>query len=328
MSATKRNTRWGLLGKAESVYGTPIALSPTTDGILVIEQPLPAISYAHDGARAGRYGMIGNVPQVAKSGGMATLSAVQEGIGAGAAYSASAKPSVYDILKLSGHNLTLTTTAGSEKYAATPLADSDAYTSYSLDAYVRGQRTQLCGVYGDSLEIAADAPGAVPKWTMTSSGILVAEPTDLVLPAITYPLFSKLPPKFAAVVLTIGPYSPKVKGFTFTSKRDLQPRNVDNTGNMHGGFTPGNRDVTFELTVEADALSAFGAYAARQAGTVYAISMGIGATQYNRWTLALPNAQLVNVEDVDDGPSAQWKLTFKPYPSTFGAGDEYSITFD
>ena len=52
------------------------------------------------------------------------------------------------------------------------------------------------------------------------------------------------------------------------------------------------------------------------------------AVQYNRFTLSLPTAQLVNVQPGNDGAVPIVTLTYEGKPSTRLANDAVSVTWD
>lgn len=117
MSAGKTRNQFALLGKVpESPYGTPLALSATTDGILLADfADVDFSGFIHDGSRGMAPGG-GTRQRVKPSGRIASLSCPAEGIGGGAAYSASVFPSIHTLLRSAGLEATLDATGGAENY--------------------------------------------------------------------------------------------------------------------------------------------------------------------------------------------------------------------
>jgi hypothetical protein len=324
MSSTKRTFSYGVAAAIESTYGTAATIDPAQDGILVVARPDFVPTPVHDGSRNGAFGFGGATPRVAPSGFAGEVTLEVEATGAGASYSATVLPPIARLLRACGFAQTVNV-GTSVVYA--PVADSVVPASLTLATYARGQNAQLTGVYGD-FSISADGP-VVPKWDFRMMGMVPADPTDGNIPAgFTVPNFAILPPKATNLALTInGVGTLRVRGFTYTHNRVLAAR-VDDNSTGHAGFTPGGRTPTFEVTVETPALATLNPYALRRAATAMAISMTVGATQFNRWSLAMAAAKLVDISDGEDGPSATTTLSFVAEPTTAGGVDDVTITFN
>ncbi len=329
MSAGKTLNEWGVLIKEEASYGAGGTLSPATDGVLVLEQPTVTYSYIHDGQRRGERGPMNlGIRRAKKLGRAGQVTLVHEAAGAGAAYSASQRPSAHTLLRICGFDAQLTTTSGQEKYTYTP----GTGTSGVLEVYTRGQKYLLKGAYGD-LVIAADGPG-IPSWEVAVQA-LADLPTDAAVPAITYPTVQ--PPVAEQITLQLGTFAAAVvRSFRLELQRELSPRaNINAAG--HAGFTPGARRPRLQVVIEAASLvaspyhsaSGIDPYQLTELASAISVSLQVGSTQYNRWRISAPNAQLAEpVEEAEDGATATWTLTWDLLPSTPAAKDGVSIVFD
>lgn len=344
MSAPKTTNAWGFLGKVESAYGTDSVPVAGTDGILLAEKPdIDPSQYLHDGSRGITPGGAPRI-RVAQSGRFRTMKVSAEMIGAGAAYSASVFPSLHTLLRICGLEPTGSFGGGSEKWSYGSEVGPSGLDSGSIYAYLAGQLYKSLGTYG-SFEISVDGPG-VPRFDFDLAGIGVLE-SDASIPSISsYPSVSNLPPKAETIGLALGTFTAGiVRGFRFTQNRNFDnPRaNINTSG--HGGFTPGGRNPTLEVTLEKcttletsppyHTATTFNPYQLKETGTQLIANMTIGSVQYKRWRLwsgpaggATASAQVTNVEESEDGPTSLWVVTLEFKPSSYIANDEFSLVTD
>lgn len=331
MSSTKRLERYSVRGIVEASYlagGVPTV----SDGILAMEVPDVELEYIYDGTR-GRNPYGGQLSRVAPGGLGAATEFQVHAYTPGAAYSASVKPSVDALLRAAGFNVTTSFVGGSESYSYSP--DVETPESLSLEIYVRGQKYTITGGY-TGLQIASENL-AIPMWTFPIRGV-GAIPTDVTTPTdTTYPHVStQKPQKSVNVALSIlGVTTHILRGFEFDLGRDFTQRADENAaaGSGHKGFTPNPRAPRLTLTIEASALSLQDLYTARDAGTEGTVSMRHGASgapgQYKRWTMTMPKAQIISVDDTDDGPSAMLEIEIAPAVTPGGATqDDVTFLFD
>lgn len=341
MSSPKTRNAWGLMAKVESTYGTPVALAGANDGVLTHEIPEPDFKeFLFDGNRGQTPGGAGNLraPQVGRVG---KLKTVHQAIGGGAAYSASVfPPGLHAFLRASGFEATGSFGGGAEKWAYAPEIGPTGLDSLTMEAYLEGQLFKLYGAYGN-FSIEADGP-VIPLWTFDWLGIGDA-PTDVAIPAITYPPITRIPPRVETII-TIGTYTTALqKGFTYNHNRDVATPRGAMTPTGHAGYCPGTRNPTIEVLIEKVALhtsspwttsTTINPYRLMDSGTQLILSLSVGTVQYNRWKLwsggasAAAQAQVVDVDDVDDGPRGMWALTIEFKPSTPTAQDDVTFTFD
>lgn len=330
MSSEKLINEWGVLVDVESVYGDGGTLTAADDGVLVLEQPVVSPEYAHDGARRGERGpMALGIKRVGKSGLTGAVSLVTEPAGAGAAYAAAVFPNIHKLLLLAGLDDTLDVTGSAESYTYIPGAGD----SGGLEIYTREQKYILAGAYTD-LVIAAAGP-EIPVAEFAVQGLLT-KPTDSAVPAITYP--SVDPPKAEAMVVDIGDFlAAVVRSFTFSLNRSISPRMNQNAAGGHAGFVYGFGVPTLELEIEATDLqttpfhkvAGLDPYVLAENATPLDLTLTVGSTQYNQYTIDANQAQLnAPIDDGEDGAAAIWTLSFDLLPSTPALKDNFSIVFD
>jgi hypothetical protein len=332
-------TLLGLLGKEEATYGTAIALTTTSDGLLMqftdrnIGAPA-SIEYAYDGDLGPSVASGATTKRAAPAGRSFRAAIPFRAKGAGSAYAAATVPNLHKIIKASGFDAALTSTTSSEKYTYTPTSEGVGYTSLTLNAYARGELWAAAGCVGNlSINFDNQAP---PVWTFDVRGI-ASVPTDAAVPAITYPSFSTIPPLASSATVVIGSFTTNavVLGGSFTFNRGIDNPRVPISG-THLGFVPSGRGPRMTLTVEQTAFvgSPFHTSAGidptllREAATSITVSIAFGSTQYNRYTIAMATAQLVNVTPANKGPTATVTLEFAGHGSTPTTNDDCSITFD
>lgn len=329
----------GLLLKVETTYGTYTAPSASTDGVLLALRDrfglgAPArLNYAGTGEAGLNPGNIGPKKRQAMSGRSLTMPTPHEFKGAGAAYSASVVPSCHTLLRAAGFSAAVTTTASAERWDYTPHVPG-TYDSVSGLLYARRESwTFSGGLFNWGFQ--ADGPVA-PLHTFDLSAI-GALPTDASLVSITYPALSVEPPIASAVVLEIGSYvTPEVTRFGFNLNRNLTTSRVNLSASAaHQGFYPAGFDPVFTCTIEATAhvgspfhtSAGLNPWELQERQTGIACSLTVGTTQYNRWKLTFPQAQ-VTVQPSNNNAIATWDIEIRPYNSTAIANDFMTVRFD
>lgn len=336
MSAPKNSFLQGLLVKAESSYLGGGSLSTSTDGIVLAQPVELARAYAAQSDRRAT-GVGGWYRQAAPVGYVRSGTITVHPRGAGVAYSSgSVVPyDVHVLLTASGHTAAVTTTGGSERWDYTPTTGPSGFTSAVIQGYARGELVKVAGVYAD-LTITADGPG-LPTFAFAFDGVEdMTAFADSSVPSITVNT-TVVPPNAAGASVAIGSFTTaSVRRFAFAPKRARAPRFNLNTASGHGGFTLANREPEFTVSVEKTALVAnpfhtaggLDVYRLADAATPIALSVTVGTTQYNRWKVVCPQAQLVGIAESDDGGTAVVDLTFRPHQSTPYTADDYYIRFD
>jgi hypothetical protein len=320
---------FGMRAKLETTYAQGVVLAPT-DAILLAENPIFKIGYAHDGTRALPPGTMGFQNRVAPSGRIAEGPLKFEPRGAGAAYSASVLPGVHTLLRAAGLDAVITTTLGLEKVAYTPTPGPQSFASVQLDLFSRGQQYSLNGVYGD-MSFGAVGP-TVPVLEIPIKGLvggIAVSPGGSIGTLLTYGTQKDLlPPKAINMGFTYGAVaSLKLKSWSLKLGRTSNQRLDQNAGG-HAGFAISTRAPMFEFTIENEALTMIDPYTLRDGSTTAAIAFTLGGVQYNRIRFAAPAAQIVDISDETEDPTATIKVTCQLNPSAVGLTDEFSLTFD
>ena len=169
----------------------------------------------------------------------------------------------------------------------------------------------------------------MPIWTFEFQGVGVL-PTDVAQPVVTYINGANTPPKsLGAGLLAIGGYTTAVlRSWEFTLNRDMSVRADDNSAAGHAGFTPGGRDVKLSVVIEADALATYDPYALSEASTPVALALQVGTAQYDQFTINLPQAEISDVEEGDDGATAIWEIEYTGVVSAIGLNDDVDFLMD
>lgn len=331
----------GALFKNESTYGSAVALTTTADGLQLqykdrnVAAPL-TIDYAFDGDLGPSVSNLGKVQRVAPSGRSIKGDLPLRVRGGGAAYSSSVVPSLHSVLKACGFDAAVTTTVSSEKWVYTPTAPGNGYGSGTANLYTRGELWSAAGCIGN---LKFDAPDpAPPIWMFSMMGIATPLPADGAGPSITYPLQTVQPPLASSITPVFGSFTTNavVMSSSFDMQRKLDPRVAQSAGGAHLGFVPGDRNPIVKLVLEATSLvttpytssAGFDPYQLRDTGQSFAFSLKYGSTQYNRYTISFPQAQVADVQLQNNGSVATVELTIAAFNSTASSADDMSITFD
>jgi hypothetical protein len=330
----------GLTAKEEATYGVAVALTTTADGVQMQydnrDMPWLTLNYTFDGDLGPAVGNLGTVLRAGKGGQSVTFEAPTRAKGYGTAYSATNKPSIHALLKAAGFDAASVTTASAEKWTYTPTAPGVGYTSLTANLYGRGELAALTGVLCDW---SFDAPSAQPPMhRFAMSGLLNADISDVTTPTITYPNTAVQPPLAQNVTLVVGNFTTNAvaKSCSFALGREIMPRAALSGTTGHLGFIGRGRMPEAKVVLESTALvstpfhsaAGFDPYQIDQDASSFSFSIQFGATQYNRWKLSFPQAQVVAIApQVVDGVACM-ELTIRGYCSTPVAADDVSVLFD
>lgn len=336
----KRMNLSALLAKLEATYSVAVSLSAATDGhLLALSERAPGLltlNYEYDGnigPSPGNLGLLrrvgvlgrtvsGELPMRAKGNGSTATTA---------AYSATALPNIHTMLRISGFDNSIS--AGACTYTLTP--DSATYGSATMEYYKRGERWSARGVLADvRMEIAGPQ---VPLWTFDIRGIADTVISDVAVVAPTYPTLTTQEPLAAGMALSIGSYTAGVvRSCSFRLNRDIQTARTNlNAVDLHAGFVPGGYQPELRVVVESTALtyptssSGFDPYRLMQGGDDLAVSFTVGTAVNNRYTIAMPQAQLMSFTPQNEGPIATMELVFMGrHSSPIAQGDAVTITWN
>lgn len=329
MSAPKSNVVYGMLAKIESAYGTFSTPASGSDGIQVAEMIEIERQYAFDGKRHAQPGNAGQQRRVAPQGATYRPSIKVESKGPGAAYGASSFGKDYHALLLAGGMTG--TLSGTTQWSYVPTLITAAPSSVSLEYYCRATTAgnaevwKAKGVYTDWVyEVANGGPA---MWTFNTFGVESTAPAEAAFPSITYSYGTIVPPVASPLTLTVNSVATlAIRSAKVEMKRVVQERSPDlNSAGAHAGFAPGERDPMFTFVCEAPLFATSNLWALHAAGTPFAASFGVGATQYNRsaWTFA--QAQVVEVKPSSDGPVPLLEVSCSLYGSTPTANDDLAF---
>jgi len=323
----------GYMAKVEAAYGTAEVLTNTTDGVFpYLGDGLPpapaALEYLFDGNIGRDISTLFPAKSVAPNGRGAKAEFPVLFKGSGVTYTALVLPprEVDLMLQAAGFDRTFATAT----HTYTPTAAGTGYKSLTFGHYAQGKAHIVAGALADWSFDFNDL--GVPTHSFAMQGIGNV-PTTLSLPVISYEYGSIIPPVSAGSVVTIGTWAaPIVKGGSFKLNRDLGNARARITeAGGHLGFVPGAMKPEITLMVEQTALVASPYHTTggiapnllREAATPITVSARFGSTTFNRFTVTLNNAQLVDVKPANDDAVAMYELTFR------GSGSNaVSVLFD
>jgi hypothetical protein len=332
-TAARLNQVIGILAKEEADYGTAETLSNSADGINPYigdgDPAAPeALEYVFDGNIGRASSTLAPQRRTTPNGRFRTgqLQVLPKGFGS--AYTGSVFPprEVHRMLKASGLDATYSASPTAQ-WTYTPTAQGTTFTSLTLRQFAQGMQFDQAGVLCDwSFETQGLG---VPVWTFNWRGVATL-PADQSLPAITIDSTSVIPPVASAVVANIGAFTTAtIRRVAFRLNRNLETARVaQNLSGGHAGFVPGGMAPELEIEIERPTLATFNAESELASATSRAVDVTFGATQYNRWKLTLPQAQLASVAPGNDGSLATVVLTYRAFASTPTANDHLSLLFN
>lgn len=322
----------GLLMKPEAVYGVAETLSNSADGCFLYlgdgDPPNPTeIDYAFDGKIGRAPGNLVNSRRTTPAGGSRGFEVPIQARGLGSLYSAILTPpnEVHRCLQGAGFVPT---------YSATPtpqwlysMMDAGVLTGLTARMFAHGSQWDGRGVLLN-LDIESEGLG-VPIWRFRAVSI-ASLPTDQALPAVTYAQANIMPPVAQGITLTIGGYAPSVvKSVRLSMNTSTdKPRLAQNVAGGHAGYNRGASVPTMVVTMERPARSAFDPEALRASAATQAVIWGVGSTQYNRYTITMPTAQITGCAPGNDNDSATVEVTLEGHGSTPALNDATNILFN
>lgn len=312
-----------LLAKLESTYGTAVAVTATADGqFLALSDRFPGLftmNYVYDGEVGPSPGNLGMLKRVGKLGQSMQGTVPMRAKGGAATYTTAVLPNIHSMLKASGFDSTLS----GGNYTYTPTADGITYSSLSGESYKRGEKWSFRGGICDW---GFSTDGAkIPIHTFDLRAICDTTVADAAMVAPTYPTLTTQEPVAAGITVTMGNYiAPIVRSVSFKMNRNIDNPRLDLTAaDVLQGFVPNGYDPELRIVLEASALTyptasgGFDPYRLAEGADALAVAVTIGSTQYNRYTLTLPQAQISEYNpNMNDGPVATTELVWKPYNST------------
>lgn len=332
-TVAKLNQVIGLLAKEEADYGTAETLSNSADGLNpYIGDGDPAapesMEYVFDGNIGRAAGNLAPQRRTTPNGRFRSGSVQVLPKGFGSIYSAVVTPprEVHRLLKASGLDATYSASP-TPQWTYTPTAQGTTFTSLTLRQFAQGMQFDQSGVLCDwSFETQGLG---VPVYTFNWRGI-ASLPADQSLPVITLDATTVIPPVASAIVGNIGAFtSATIRRVAFRLGRNVEAARIaQNLAGGHAGFVPGGMAPELELEIERPALATFNPESELASATSRAVDVTFGATQYNRWKLSLPQAQLATVTPGNEGPIATVTLVYRGFASTPTANDHVSVLYN
>lgn len=323
MSSAKSVVGLLMFAKNEASYGAGASFA-ATDAIQVAQElPVFNVNYNYDGNRQGAQWSGGNIIRTGPGGRSVEGTVIIEGKGLGSAYGVGATPpNLHPFLLSSG----LSGSLSGSSWVYRPFPLGTAPTSLAMQVYDRNELLTVSGAYAN---MSFNAEGAgLTMFTFAMQG-LCSDITDVSNPpSRTYSAVNVLPPKNEGVQFVIGSYTTaKIRSYSYAHNLTINPRINLNESTGHAGFAIGRRTPEFTITIEADALETFDAYAAWRNGTTYDVSLTVGTSANNRFRIRMSQAQISNVVRANDDPVATWELTLTPAVSSPDASDDLELTW-
>lgn len=332
-TAARLNQVIGFLAKEEADYGTAETLSNTLDALNPYigdgdpEAP-SAFEYVYDGALGRAAGNLAPQRRTTPNGRFrqGTIQVLPKGLGTAYSASAFAPNEVHRLLKASGLDATYSASP-TPQWTYTPTAHGTTFTSLTLRQFAQGSQFDQTGCL---LDWSFETQGlGVPVWTYNWRGVASA-PSDQSMPAMTLQATSIIPPVASAIVGNIGAFTTAtIRRVAFRLNRNVETARVaQNLSGGHAGFIPGGMAPELELEIERPARATFDPESELASATSRAVDVTFGATQYNRWKLSLPQAQLMTVTPGAEGSLATTTMVYRAFASSPTANDFLSLLFN
>lgn len=335
MTLVRFNDRIAIIAKVQAAVGTAETLSASADACLpYVDDGGPPAPEKFDYVFGGETGR--GAAQIVGARRISPTGRFRQGQfrclprGRGSAYSASIFPpnEIHRFFLASGFDATHSPTP-TPRIIYTPTAP-DAYGAVlTLRQWAQGseyeQRDVLC-----NFSFAAQGTG-VPIFTFDWRGVPTSLPADQNFPAITIDADAVQPFPTVAVIGSLGAFTTaQIRDVSFNMNRGIDTaRTAQNVAGGHAGFVRGGINPTFEIEIERPARSGFDPEAIREAASTAAISYQVNpSTQYNRFTLEMATAQLVDVNPGNDGAIPTVRLIYEGKPSTRTSNDAVRVIWD
>jgi len=151
--------------------------------------------------------------------------------------------------------------------------------------------------------------------------------TDTALPASITPDTLK-PPQLLAVTFTIAGFSPKISTITISGGQVVTlPGDITETHGKSVAIMT-ERAVEISFDAEMSTVAAHDWYGRLRDGTEGALSLAIGSTAGNRFTISCPKLQYVGIAEGERDNAAVVNITARANRSAAAGDDELSILFN
>ena len=195
-----------------------------------------------------------------------------------------------------------------------------------MEWYGRGEKWPVQAAYC-SMKIIGEKEGR-SIFEFDVRGILGTR-SDSAVPSITYPALTVIPPSNDNVTLTINSVADLVvRSYEFDDAASIDnPRRDINISGGHAGFVRGRRTPVFTCTIENPDTSQFNVWGLADAGTEFAVSLVVGSSNFNQFTLTLAQCTMIASLN-DEDPGSLVDLEIFPHATTPIANNEVSLVFD
>lgn len=304
----------GLLGKAESSYGTDPTPTVGDNGIRLADAPgfwnsirvLDQFPNSREDVASGSLiPVAGGLP----TGKYAEIQATVEIKGLGSAYadSEAGRPEADPLIWCCGVSRATVTTGGSESVTYA-LADT-SHGSSTFWCYAGGHLIKVSGCRGNV--VYNFQAGELTTATFTVMGLVTAI-SDTALPAITYD--SVQSPAAVGVGLDINDgstWNPVWSQAALDYGNDVRVMPDGNAADGIQSFEIVRRAPRFTITTQVAALATYNPYTLRDDQTAQTIDGTFGSTQYERFDLDIGGARLPEPPTHEDFDGvAGWGLTY------------------
>ena len=296
--------------EVETNTGTAVSLTNTSGGKLNAYDP--KVNYDSKATQLRGQGALSRLqPVTGARSGKATFSSELFGSG-----TASTAPSWGTLLLACGFQLNTA--------VYTPL--TGASTTMTMGVYQGGGATArlktIVGAVGDLKLKGTYGQPMMLDWNFLG---VYAAPTTVTAITPTFPTI--IPPRFAGATITIGGTAYRIGDVEISigNKLALRKDAAQATG-YHSAYIV-DRDITVKLSPEALPLTTQDWSAAYVSGTNFALSLTIGGTAGNEFTIAAPVMQLLNApQDKDEEDMLHDDLMVSCVRNSAAGDDELTIT--
>lgn len=327
----------GLIAKEQSNIDVFETLSATTDGCDIYlgegDPPPPEeIGEVFDGKSGSGRGAGSLAPRLS----MPPLGFFRQGNyrqrmrGSGTAYTASSFPpnELFRFFKACGLDATFSTTP-SAQWLLTPTPPNTAGTVLSASDFRQQDRYDLRNLVATfTME---STPGGAVIVTFEYRALLDGVPVNAAMPAITITAPNLIPPAAAGITASLGGVTTvNVRSFKLTQNLTLDTsRPILNVSGLHNGWVRGGMAPELELVIERPLRTLYNPEQLRRDATSHPVSLQVGATAFNRFTVSLPQAQIgAPVQPGNEGAISTASLRYLAHASSPMANDFFSLLFN
>lgn len=301
----------------ETVPGTAEAITVTDGGLLIIT-PKIEVNIGMENRKV-IVPSLSNLPDIAGTQ-SATLTFQAEIKGAGAAYSATVLPALDKYLQACGFSSIVDTTAGAETVTYDPISDS--VPSLTMYLFEDGVVKKMQGCRGTCKIMGENGKPAYVDFTFTGVWAGIA---DLAIIAPTF--LATVPPVLLSAAFSIDTYAAKITTLDIEIANSVSLRDDISTAS---GFTVA--EIVSRLPVatfnpEMNLVATYDWFGKWLLGGTGALSLSMGAVQYNKCAITAPAVEYIKIADGDRNGVAINDVSAKLNQSASAGNDEIEVVF-